>query len=86
MKVLRFNDDRVGVLKDGDRVVDVSDTVDHRVEKGPQRVMEEVIGDFDTFRGRFEDAVSGADGVALSSVTMLAPLPRPGKCLAAFVN
>ena len=29
MKILRFNDDRVGILKDGDKVVDVSDAVSH---------------------------------------------------------
>ena len=86
MKILRFDDDRVGVLKDGDRVVDVSGTIDYRVEKGPQRVMEEVIGEFDTLRPRFESLVSESEGVPLSSVKLLAPVPRPGKCLAAFVN
>ncbi len=86
MKVLRFDDDRVGVLKDGERVVDVSRAIDYRVEKGPQRVMEEVIGDFDAVRPRFESLVSESDGVPLDSVKLLAPVPRPGKCLAAFVN
>ena len=86
MKILRFDDDRVGVLKDGDRVVDVSGTIDYRVEKGPQRVMEEVISEFDSLRPRFESLVSESDGVPLSSVKLLAPMPRPGKCLAAFVN
>ena len=86
MKILRYDDDRVGVLKDGDRVVDVSGVIDYRVEKGPQRVMEEVIGEFDTLRPRFESLVSESDGVPLSSVKLLAPVPRPGKCLAAFVN
>ncbi len=33
MKILRFNDDRIGILKNGDRVVDVSDTIKYRSEK-----------------------------------------------------
>ena len=39
MKILRFNDDRVGVIKNENMVVDVSDTVSARKAKGPQRVM-----------------------------------------------
>ena len=35
MKILRFNDDRVGGLKNGANVVDVSGIIQHRVEKGP---------------------------------------------------
>ena len=33
MKILRFNDDRIGVLKGEDRVVDVSGEISYRVEK-----------------------------------------------------
>ena len=87
MKILRFDDDRIGVLKNGDRVVDVSGAIDYRVEKGPQRVIEEVIDGFDdAYRSRFEEIVGGADGVGLDQVKLLAPVPRPSKCLAAFVN
>lgn len=86
MKIIRFNDDRIGVLKDGDRVVDVSDTISYRTVKGPQRVIEEVIENFDTYRPKFERKVARARGVPLSKVRLLAPIPRPSKCLAAFVN
>ncbi len=86
MKLLRFNDDRIGVLKDGDRVVDVSDAVSYRVEKGPQRVIEEVIAGWDNLRPRFEQAMAGEQGVPLDSVRLLAPVPRPSKVLAAFAN
>jgi 2-keto-4-pentenoate hydratase/2-oxohepta-3-ene-1,7-dioic acid hydratase in catechol pathway len=86
MKLLRFGDDRIGVLKNGDRVVDVSGTIDYRVEKGPQRAMEEVIGNFDALRFRFEALVNDNEGVPLDSVRLLSPIPRPGKVLAAFVN
>lgn len=40
MKILRFNDDRIGVMK-GDNAADVSDTVRARKAKGPQRVRTE---------------------------------------------
>jgi 2-keto-4-pentenoate hydratase/2-oxohepta-3-ene-1,7-dioic acid hydratase in catechol pathway len=86
MKILRFDDDRIGVLKDGDKVVDVSDVISHRAERGPQRVMEVLIGEFSDYRGEIEKIVAAADGVPLDSVNLLAPEPRPSRCLAAFVN
>lgn len=86
MKILRFNDDRIGVLKDGNRVVDVSDAISARTAKGPQRVIEEIIEDFSTYRRKFERKLASAKGVALSKVKLLAPIPRPSKCLAAFAN
>jgi 2-keto-4-pentenoate hydratase/2-oxohepta-3-ene-1,7-dioic acid hydratase in catechol pathway len=86
LKILRFNDDRVGIVKSDNRVVDVSDTVSSRKAKGPQRVMEEIIEGWRTYRRRFEKVMAEQEGIPLGGVTLLAPLPRPSKCLAAFVN
>ncbi|HYY26204.1 MAG TPA: fumarylacetoacetate hydrolase family protein [Candidatus Udaeobacter sp.] len=86
MKILRFNDDRIGVIKNNDRVVDVSDTVSARKAKGPQRVMEEIIEGWRKYRRRFEKAIAQQEGAPLSSVRLLCPLPRPSKCIAAFSN
>lgn len=86
MKILRFDDDRVGILKGDDRVVDVTDTVEAHEVKGPQRVIEEIISNFDTFRVKFERIASGAEGVPLADVNLLTPIPHPNHCLAAFAN
>jgi len=86
VKILRFNDDRIGVIKNDNTVVDVSDTVSARKAKGPQRVMEEIIEGWRKYRRRFEKIMTQQDGVPLSGVQLLCPLPRPSKCLAAFVN
>src|SRR5262249_57527446 len=67
-------------------VVDVSDTVSSRKAKGPQRVMEEIIEGWRKYRRRFEKILAEQEGVPLSSVQLQCPLPRPSKCLAAFVN
>jgi len=85
VKILRFNDDQIGVLKDGN-VVDVTGTVSSRGARGPQGVMEEIIGHFSKYRRRFEKTLAEGGGVPLSSVKLLAPLPRPSKVLAAFAN
>ena len=84
MKILRFNDDRIGVIKDGDKVVDVSDSVSARKAKGPQRVMEEIIEGWRKYRRRFEKILAEQSGVPVDSVEIHSPLARPGKFLAAF--
>src|SRR5207249_8379139 len=86
MKILRFNDDRIGVLKGEDRVVDVSGVISYRVEKSPKRAIEEVIEGFEHYRDKFQRSVDREHGVPLNTVKLLAPIPQPNKCLAAFVN
>lgn len=86
MKILRFNDDRIGILKDETHVVDVSGTITSRVAKGPQRVMEDIIENFRSYRRKFERTAAGENGLPLTEVKLLPPIPRPSKCLAAFVN
>ncbi|MBT7486105.1 MAG: fumarylacetoacetate hydrolase, partial [Rhodospirillales bacterium] len=54
MKILRFNDDQIGILKNGDRVVDVSEIISHRAERGPQRVMDVLIEGFETYRSEID--------------------------------
>jgi 2-keto-4-pentenoate hydratase/2-oxohepta-3-ene-1,7-dioic acid hydratase in catechol pathway len=85
MKLLRFNDDRVGVLTDGG-VVDVSEAIEYRLEKGGQRVMEQILGNWDAWRPQLEQLASRGGGVPLSGVRLLSPVPRPSKVLAAFAN
>src|SRR5512140_2281111 len=86
MKLLRFNDDRIGVLKSADTCVDVSEVISHRKERGPQRVMEELIENFAFYRGAIDQIVARAVELPLGEIKLLAPIPRPSKCLAAFVN
>ncbi|HEY2986118.1 MAG TPA: fumarylacetoacetate hydrolase family protein [Candidatus Binatia bacterium] len=86
MKILRFNDDLIGVLKDENTVVDVSGAISSLKAKGPARVVEDIIEHFRKYRKRFENIMAEQSGVPLSSVKLLAPIPRPAKCLAAFVN
>ncbi len=76
MKLLYFNDYRLGILK-GDAVVDVTDelrdipTIDHRA------LMNGLIARFDDYRARLEAAVAREDGQPLSTVDLRAPIPLP---------
>ncbi len=86
MKILRFNNDQIGILKDGTSVVDVSETIQHGTEKGANRAMEEFIERFGSNQKEIEQAAAHGKAIPLNSVKLLAPIPRPSKCLAAFVN
>src|ERR1043166_6332166 len=84
MQILRFNDDRVGVRIDV--VVDISELVSHRDIRGPSGVMDELIGNFASYRPGIDKALASEAGVPLANVKLLPPHPRPSRVLAAFVN
>ena len=86
MQVLRFNDDRIGVLKNGDAVVDISGLISHREIRGAQGTMDELIGNFAAYRPGIDKLLTSENGQPLAGVTLKPPLVRPSRVLAAFVN
>ena len=85
MKLLIYDDYKFGVLR-GDRVVDVTGTLQHVGLKPAQTLMEEIIENFDSFRSKFEQAAANQAGVPLANVKVRPPLPRPHNILCAFAN
>ncbi len=85
MKILRYNDDRIGVLK-GDAVIDIGDLIPHREIRGPQSSMEDLIANFQIHRPKIDELVAKGSGVPLGSVKLLSPLARPGRVMASFAN
>jgi 2-keto-4-pentenoate hydratase/2-oxohepta-3-ene-1,7-dioic acid hydratase in catechol pathway len=76
MKLLYFNDFKLGVLK-GDQVVDVSDEVKGIAHTGPGDLMNRLIEQWDGYKGRLEAAVAKGSGVPVSSVRIRPPVPGP---------
>ena len=76
MKILFFDDFKLGVLK-GDTVVDVSQVVRDIPHVGPHDLINGLIERFADYRKRLEDAAAKGSGIALSSVRIRPPLPRP---------
>ncbi|MSO76088.1 MAG: FAA hydrolase family protein [Alphaproteobacteria bacterium] len=85
MKLVYFNDFRLGVLK-GDAVVDVMAVVGDIPHTGPGNLIGGLIERFATYRGRLEKAVTDGAGVPLASVRLRPPLPRPGTIDCMAVN
>lgn len=76
MKLCYFDDFKLGVVK-GDKVVDVSATVQDIPHIGPHDLINGLIENFDAYRGALEKAADAGAGVALSSVRIRPPLPQP---------
>ena len=85
MKLLYFDDFRLGVLK-GQRVVDVSAVVRDIPHMGPRDLISRLIERFDTYKPRLEQEVGNSDGVPVEDVRIRPPLPRPGKIVCMAVN
>ena len=85
MKLLCFNDNRMGILKN-DRVVDVTSALPHWGIKPLEQHVEEVIEEFDSYKPKFEEIASREAGVPVGEVKLLPPIPNPPKVLAGFAN
>ncbi len=83
MKLAFFDDYELGVIT-GDGIVGVSDALSGIPHRTPQELIRMVIEDFDNLRPAITDAAENGTATALDSVSLKAPLPRPGQlvCLA----
>ncbi len=76
MKLLMFNDWRLGVLR-GDNVVDVTAAVQTIPHAGPGDLMNRLIERFAEFRAPLERAAAIGKGLPVSQMKIRPPLPRP---------
>ena len=76
MKLVFFDDFKLGVLK-GDSVMDISQVVRDIPHTGPGNLISGLIEHFADYRSALDKAVAAGNGVALKSVRIRPPLPRP---------
>lgn len=76
MKLMYFNDFRVGILKN-DLVVDVTPLVQNIPHTGPGNLMNGLIANFSNFRAKLEKASNIGKGFPIAQVKIRPPLPKP---------
>jgi 2-keto-4-pentenoate hydratase/2-oxohepta-3-ene-1,7-dioic acid hydratase in catechol pathway len=76
MKLVYFNDFRLGVLK-GDSVVDVTSSVQKIPHTGPGDLMNGLIARWGEYKSVLENAASTGKGVPVAQVKLRPPLPKP---------
>ena len=83
MKLAFFNDYQLGVITT-DGIVDISDALSEHSYRTPQELIRIVIEGFDSLRSTIADAAENGEAIDLASVSLKAPVPRPGQlvCLA----
>lgn len=84
MKLVLFDDFKLGVLKDGS-VFDVMSAVSDIPRLHPQDLMNGLIARFSEYRGKLEAAAKG-QGVPVGQVKLRPPLPRPATIDCMAVN
>jgi 2-keto-4-pentenoate hydratase/2-oxohepta-3-ene-1,7-dioic acid hydratase in catechol pathway len=85
MKLCFFNDWKLGVVK-GDSVVDVSAVVKDIPHTNPGNLINGLIERFSDYRNALQQAADKGQGVALASVKLRPPLPKPGNIDCMAVN
>jgi 2-keto-4-pentenoate hydratase/2-oxohepta-3-ene-1,7-dioic acid hydratase in catechol pathway len=76
MKLLFFDDFKLGVLKDR-AVVEVTEVVRDIPHTGPHNLISGLIERFDDYRSALEKAVAAGTGTPIDKVRIRPPLPRP---------
>ena len=77
MKILYFDDFKLGVLKGDNSVVDVSAVVKDIPHTGPGDLINGLIERFSSYRQKLEAAAASGTGIPLASVRIRPPLPKP---------
>jgi len=85
MKLMVFNDDRVGVVR-GDSVVDVTAAVEGVPHTDAGNLMSAVVARFADLRAPIERAAAAGTGLPLAQVRIRPPLPRPNNVVCMAVN
>ena len=85
MKLAYFNDFKIGVVH-GDDIVDITTLLSEIAHRDNKDLMAGLIAEFETYKPRIETFLSKASTVPLTSVKLLAPLPRPRQIVCMAVN
>ncbi len=86
MKLCRYDDDRLGVVR-GNMVHDVTEAQTQIRAAAPYAMLgDAVIAALPAWRARLEDMASKSPGKPVASVKLLAPVARPSKLVAAPTN
>jgi 2-keto-4-pentenoate hydratase/2-oxohepta-3-ene-1,7-dioic acid hydratase in catechol pathway len=86
VKLLYFDDFKLGVLKADNTVVDVSSTVRDIPHTGPHNLISGLIERFADYRSKLEETAAKGKGVPLTQVRIRPPLPKPYNIVAMAVN
>jgi len=87
VKLIRFNEGRLGIVAEGDRVIDVSDIVGPDLQGSPPVAMNRLIDMYARYEPLLKQrALAASAGIPIGEVRLLAPVPAASKVIAYPVN
>ncbi|UCC17357.1 MAG: fumarylacetoacetate hydrolase family protein [Dehalococcoidales bacterium] len=85
MKLLFFDNFRLGAIK-GDKVIDLSDTVQEIPYTDPQTLIKNIIENFGNYREELQRIIDNSSGIPVNRVSIRPPLPYPANIDCMAVN
>jgi len=86
MKLVCFDDYRLGVLKGPTALVDITPVVRDAQQGDPRLLINALIEKFAQYRGTIEQTLANGKAIPLESVQLRPPVPRPGNIDCMAVN
>lgn len=86
MRIVAFDDQRVGVVDAGDTVIDVTHLLDKYEPLSPSDYLPDLIVHFDRLKPELDKRFQAGGGKPLSSVRLRSPLTRPSKIICLMGN
>ncbi len=85
MRIAMYDDDRIGVVTNDDRVVELNDLLEQYGPIGPEDLLPDLVSHWDDLSGDIA-ARAQSGGKALSEVKLNSPLKRPSKIVCLIGN
>ncbi|MEE2880455.1 MAG: fumarylacetoacetate hydrolase family protein [Chloroflexota bacterium] len=85
MKLVFFDDFKLGVIKDG-QVVDVREAVSGITHSSPQDLINKIIADFEKYSSDIQRAADSGTGISVDQVRLRSPMPKPSNIVCMAVN
>lgn len=86
MRIATFNDSRIGVVTDGDTLVDITDLLQQFHPLGPADLLPDLITHANALRPEIERRVAAGGGTPVAEVRLRSPLIRPAKIVCLIGN
>jgi 2-keto-4-pentenoate hydratase/2-oxohepta-3-ene-1,7-dioic acid hydratase in catechol pathway len=86
MRIVVFDDQRIGIVGNDETVIDITDHLDRYNPLGPEDLLPDLITHFDELKPDLERLETAGGGTALDAVRLRSPLTRPSKIICLMGN
>jgi len=86
MRIVMFDEDRIGIVGNDETVVDITDLLEQFEPLGPEDLLPDLITHFDDLRGELERRAAAGGGLPLAEARLRSPLTRPSKIICLMGN